>query len=227
MPQLIPAAVSGGLSLFGALKGNSDAKNALALQKSVFNKQSNMADTITRFAQNQHSMADPAISKAMSYYTSLASGNRGALNAAMAPEMASMTDTYRGATTALNKIAPGAQRDKALSDLIRQRAGQAGMMPMQARAGAVGQLGGLGTSVNNSANGLLGSASGIFSGMGSLANSMNQTQQQINQGWQSFGSNIGTTFLPMILNSLKGGGGGSSYAGNAISGVENSIFKNS
>lgn len=227
MPQLIPAAITGGASIFGALMGHHDTNSALALQKSVFNKESNLSDTISRFAQNQHSMGDPAIAKAMNYYTTLASGNRGALNAAMAPEMASMTDTYRGATTALNKIAPGAQRDKALSDLIRQRAGQAGMMPMQARAGAVGQLGSMGMNISNNANSLLGSSAGVFSGMGNLASSMSQTQQNINKGWQDFGSNIGTTFLPMILNSLKGGGGGSSYAGNAISGVENSIFKNS
>lgn len=192
----------GGVNGTGASGGTDLSQTGLAGQ------QVNLSKLISDVSQRQHSIAEPAIGKAMQYYTKLAGGNSAAIQNTLAPQIASMTDTYRGAESGMtNRMSAGAGRDRATADLQRQKAAQLSMMPMMARSNANDQLGSMGQQMMGSANSMLGLAAGPLSG---ASNSLNAAQQQSNanrSNFMDFGASMGKIFLPYLLN--KAGGGGS------------------
>lgn len=182
-------------------------------------KQSSLANNISEFAKQQHSMADPAMAKAMQYYSTLAGGNRGALQSAIAPQVGQVNSSYLGAERGmLARMAPGAQRDSALADMYRQRAGQIGDLSVGAHREGVQGLAGMGQQMYGNALSGFGAASGALSGAantygGAAALAQNQKQfeanlgQQKRQGWMNFGGSLGKILLPYVLNKAGGGGG--------------------
>ncbi len=80
----------------------------------------------------------------MNYYRTIAGGSRGAMTAAMAPEMGAITSAYRGAESALDRgPARGALRDVAGADIAREKAGKISGLALNARGGAMSSLAGL------------------------------------------------------------------------------------
>jgi hypothetical protein len=77
------------------------------------------------------------------YYRSLISGNRSAMQGAVAPERQQINATYEGAEEGAKRMR-GPSRDRALAKLRLQKAGQVGTLPYQARRDAIGAAGQLG-----------------------------------------------------------------------------------
>jgi hypothetical protein len=151
-PAVIAAGIMGGTSLAGSFMNRGNKKmeqQAMQGQQQIANRQSALANTISGFARQQHTMAQPAINKAMEYYMSVVgSAGQGAMTQAMAPQVAALNAQYGGAERGLMaRMGPGAQRDSAVADLYKQRVGQQGMAGINARQNAVGALADMGQNV--------------------------------------------------------------------------------
>lgn len=80
----------------------------------------------------------------MNYYRQIAGGSRGAMTAAMAPEVGAITSAYRGAEGALDRSPlRGAARDMASVDIAREKAGKIGGLALATRGNAIQSLAGL------------------------------------------------------------------------------------
>lgn len=191
---IIAAGISAGASLLGnrktaaekAMEGNARQQGAMASQ-------------IATMARQQHTIAGPALNKAMQHYMQLAGGNRAQLQGAMAPEMNMLMDTYKGAQMGTERMAPGPQRDHAIAELYRQKAGQMGMMPMQARQQAFGQLGSMGMDLNQGANQMYGMAGNVLGGQANALQGVAGMQQQRQAGWGALGGSIANIFMPYLM----------------------------
>jgi hypothetical protein len=110
------------------------------------------------------------LTRVAGYYSPMLSGSRGALDQALAPETAAITDAFRGGEKALQRSnIQGAQRDMAQADLIRDRAGQIGLLRPQARAFAAQSMAdigrtrvGAGLDTTQTGAGLMGQAGGLY-----------------------------------------------------------------
>jgi hypothetical protein len=168
-----------------------------------------MANMISQIARGQHTMAEPALQKAMQYYTTLAGGNRAQLASATAPEANAIMDTYKGAERGMtSRMAPGPSQERATAELYRSKAGQLGMLPMMARQSAFGNLSGLGTDLLREGNQLYGTAGNVLSGSNYGLSQLAGMQGQRQQGWVNFGQSMANIFGPWILGKLGVGGGG-------------------
>lgn len=190
--------IGAGVSIF---KGIQDARNAsraakgqeglMAAQQQLMGQQSGLAQEMSKFARNQADMSQPALQKAMQYYQTLASGTRGAMSAALAPDIARANEVYSGAQRGLSaRMAPGPQRDRAIADLYRDRAGKMALMPFQARGAAVGEMAGLGKNYLSSALDAYRGAGSALSGASGTASAASQTgvraqysRNQANDQW--------------------------------------------
>lgn len=209
---LIVMGVSAAASAYAAHKQGEQADNAASLQKSALDKQSALSQTMQTLGQNQISASQPALDAAMRYYRTAAQGNRGQIDTMLAPDRAAVNETSRGVERGLEAhMGPGAQRNQAEADLARQKQGQLGMMPMQARADSVGKLGAMGQQGTQMGFNALTGAAGALGGQTAGINSMFGLQQQGNQGWNQFGQDMFKTYGPYLMN--LGKGGGSSFGG--------------
>ena len=129
--------ISLGAGLFSSYKQAQAQGKAADMQKQMMQQQTALANEMKGIGQGQMTMAQPALNKAMQHYMTLASGNRAAIGSELAPETNAALESYRGAEKGLSRSTPaGPARDRAIADMYRQRAGQIGMMPFQARAQA-------------------------------------------------------------------------------------------
>lgn len=111
--------------------------------------------------QGQQYLQQPA-----NYFSTLLSGNRAAMNNAVAPAVAQITGNYRGATRALEHSGMrGAARDVATADLNRQRASQVAGLTTGVQPYAAEQLAGLGQNMMGLAPGMMGTAGTLYGGM--------------------------------------------------------------
>lgn len=70
------------------------------------------------------------------YYGRILGGDRGAIDSVLSPDRAVITETYRGAGKALDRMPAGGGKDLAAAELNRDRAGKLALLPGQARANA-------------------------------------------------------------------------------------------
>lgn len=229
--------VGAGISALGGALANKGAKAPTTQQQTaqpvgaqgledVYNKyvqpttqkSSALADEVTRFSQGQASLAMPGMQKAMQHYMDLASGDRNTMQSAIAPSVAAANSTYSGAQRGLSqRLAPGPQRDRAMADIYKQRAGQIGMMPFQAQEGAYGKMGdlanqgfqnamtGYGQAGQLMAPGTY-AASNFMGSMGNLYGGQQQIQAQKDiqgkKNWFDLGSSMGQVFLPYLMGKM-------------------------
>lgn len=207
MPAAIPF-IPAIVSTVGGMFGNrqTDAEKQMG---AVAQQQSQLARMMQDIAGKQFTMSQPALQQALRYYSTLAgAGGRAGINQMLAPQIGQVTDYYRGAERGLSaRMAPGPQRDRAIADLYRQKAGQLGMMPMQARAGANQALAGLGESINSQALSGLGGAAGVLSGQAGTLGGIAGMERQRQQNWMNFGEAIAPMWLQGFQNSGMFGGG--------------------
>lgn len=157
--------------------------------------------------------AGQAYGQAGSYFSPLLSGSRGAMDQALAPDRAAITDTYRGASNALSGMR-GGQRDLAQAELNRDRAGRLSLLAPTARAGAAqgmlqvgqgrtgvgGTQGGIGTS-------LAGQSVAAHGGATSPYSSLYQGAQQQDLARQHYANQSGSAIGSMIFDAMKASGG--------------------
>lgn len=177
-----------GISAYSAYRQQkSQGQNANA-QRDLMRQQSGLANEMGRFAKQQHSMAEPALNKAMQHYMTLATGSRGAIGAEIAPEVNSITEASRGAERGMDRsMAAGPQRDRAIAELYRQRAGQIGMLPFAARQNAF-------QSMEQAGNNRMAAAMEGYRGAGAALTGAGNTGVQANaignQRWNSINEAI-------------------------------------
>lgn len=222
MAAAIIPAVQLGISAFSAYKRHKEQKKAAEeqarLQAEAAAARGEITQQAPQFAEQGRQLGQiglPLLQSTSNYYRALIGGDRGAIDSALAPERASIQDTYRGASRGLSMLR-GPTRDLATAELNRQRAGQLGLLPAQARANAVagGQAAGefatsagldarsRGASLYESAAGLAQQAARTGIDQGYLRLAQNQQNFQQSQGWGSLFGEV----LKGVLN--RGGGGG-------------------
>ncbi len=210
MPAAIPLVIMGvsaATSAYAAHKQAKQADSGVEMQKSLLDRQSSLANQMSSFGQGQISSSKPALDKAMQYYTTLAQGNKGQINTALAPQLTGIAEAGRGAERGLTAhMGPGAQRDQALADLARQRQGQVGLLPGQARTDAMGKLADLGANAANRGQNALSGAAGALGGQTSGINSMFGMQQAGQEGWHQFGADMFKTYGPYLMGLGKSKG---------------------
>ena len=202
---LIVMGVSAATSAYQARKQGQANKQAIGLQQQQLDRQSALGQEISGFARNQMNMGGPALQKAMEYYTKLATGDRAAIGSQLAPDIAAVTEASGGAERGLTaRMAAGPGRDRAIADLYRQRAGQIGLMPFQARANANQQLGTMGQNLMQGAQNAYGAASNAFSNAGYQATntgaSISGAQRESNQMWGGIINNAGSLAMDWYKN---------------------------
>lgn len=173
---LIAAGIGAGGSIYAAHEARAGQQDANAASAPLIGAQTSLAQQQQRQGAQQFNFGFPLLQRSASYYGSLLNGNRASVTSTLAPTVSQINQTYSGASRNLDRMAPGAGRDEARAELDRQRAGQVGGLPLQARQGAAASLMGLGESAVGGGTGALGSASSIY---GQLIGA-NQTQQNIN-----------------------------------------------
>lgn len=147
-PMAIPALKIGG-GLLGSWLGSKLNKNPVgggqvappseqtyapsAQQTGSYNKLMAAGD---QTAQQGNQLQGPV----NNYYRALISGNRSAMQGAVAPERQQINATYEGAEAGAKRMR-GPSRDRALAKLNLQKAGQVGTLPYQARRDAVNAAG--------------------------------------------------------------------------------------
>jgi hypothetical protein len=150
--------------------------------------------------EGQISNSKPALDAAMKHYLTLAQGGRGEINSLLAPDRAAVNETARGTARGIEAhMAPGGQRDQAIADMNRQRQGQLGLMPMQARTDAMGKLAALGGQGMDRGYNFMSGAAGALGGQTAGINSMFNTQMAGQQGWNQFGADMFKTYGPYLM----------------------------
>lgn len=125
-------------ALNSSTKGLQDTAGSLAGTGARLGQQ---AGSFLGGAQTAFRGAAPAYDAAAAYYAPLAAGSRGAMDQALAPDRAAITDTYRGAGKAIEASGMrGGTRDLANAELNRDRAGRLSLLAPAARANAAAAL---------------------------------------------------------------------------------------
>lgn len=202
---LIVMGVSAASSAYQAHKSGQVAKQGMQMQQGMIDKQSGLANEISNFARGQMDLGGPAMRKAMEHYYKLASGSRGDIGSELAPDINAVTEASRGAERGLTaRMGAGPGRDRAIADLYRQRAGQIGLMPFQARQNAFGQLGTMGQNLYQGAQSAYGGAASALTGASTstanLAGYNNQAQANSNQQWGNIVNSAGSMAMDYYKN---------------------------
>lgn len=170
----------------------------------------------------QFKSGDTDLNAASGYLRNLVGGSRGAMTAALGPEIGAITGAYRGAQSALDRgPATGALRDVAAADIAREKAGKISGLAMAVRPQAVSQLSQIGTARQQAGLGLVGMGQGAAgTGISALAGA-NSPLSTIYQGelWRTGiqaqnQAAIGQFFANLMYDMLKNRGGSGSSGGN-------------
>lgn len=212
---LIASGISAGGSLGAAYMGsraaNSAQKNAaqrspeeLALIKS----QTGLADQQRRQGSALFAGAMPGINKSLDYYKTLLSGDRAAQTAAVAPEAETIGQAYSGADKAVRRQLVGGERDQALAENSRARAGQISRLITGQRPAAAQGVAGLSAGLLGESGGFSGNAANITA---NLLGNETQNRQQANQVGRETGQNtteqLGALIARLLGTSFRGSGG--------------------
>jgi len=161
----------------------------------------------------------------MNYYRTIAGGSRGAMTAAMAPEMGAITSAYRGAESSLDRSPMrGAMRDMASVDIAREKAGKISGLALNTRGNAVQSLAGLagqqqgmglqmmGIGQQDSAMGI-GALTGTTPALSQLYSGEMRRTEQASANQAAFGKFFAQMMFQMMKNKYASGGGSSSGGG--------------
>lgn len=168
----------------------------LALIKS----QTALADQARTQSAALYKTAVPAVTSTLDYYKNLLSGNRSARFAAVSPEAQDVAAAYKGADASVKNNLRGGERDQALAENARQRAGGIARLTTGVRPQAASALSSEGTSLLNTASGGTSAAGGIYSGL--IANETGN-RMNANQIGQEAGATTGKTYGSLIADLLS------------------------
>lgn len=178
-------AVIGGTALVGSYLNYRGAKNASKRtpeEQNALTAQTGVANQLRDQSSSLFRMGTPALSQAGRYYSTLASGNRGAMTQALAPEIEQTNQVYGGTRRSLARFLRGPDRDYQMGELERQRAGSVASLFREGRTNAVARLLDYGQGTTATATSALGGSAGIYGNVGRTAQNDrfagNQMQQQ-------------------------------------------------
>lgn len=169
-------------------------------------------------AQQSLTRASGSVGAASNYFSPILSGSRGAMDQALAPDRAMITDTYRGAERGLRDVR-GGTGDLARAELNRDRAGRLSLLGPSARAsaangmlqvgGAQGQIGATQAGVGTNLFGQSVSAhQGAANAQGNLFSGGNWRDAQNQAGNRESSSAIGSMIFDAIRSRGSKPGGG-------------------
>ena len=155
----------------------------------------------------------PKLQQAGNYFSTLAGGNRAALQQQLAPDVRNINDVYGGTQRTLARFLKGPDRDYQMGELSRQRAGQIGSLFTGARDRAAGTLLNLGQYGVSGGTTALSSAAGVAANAGQSAF---QNRVYGNQIGAQAGSNTASLIFSLLQSYLNrgatSGGGTGSFA---------------
>jgi len=201
-----PVIASGIGALFGSRDSGPKAAGGQSLsadQTALMQSQTRSADqatSLSKYLQKQAQYSAPAFGRAMGYYSTLLNGNRGAMQQAVAPEAAGITDAAKGATMNLERLGvTGGQKVQAQADLARQTGGQLGQLTVGLRPQAANALGNMGAQ----GMGFAGQALQGLTGAGSIyANALKQTTDIANTQYDR-NKQTGASLAGLIMPTLN------------------------
>ena len=188
-----------------------------ALLKNAGQQQLATGSALTGAGMKSFNAGDTDLNAASGYLRTLVGGSRGAMTAALGPEVGAITSAYRGAQSSLDRGgATGATREMATADLARERAGRISGLAMAVRPQAVSQLSQIGTARQQAGLGLAGLGQGAAGTGISALSGANSPLSTIYQGelWRTNiqaqnQAAIGQFFANLMYDALKNRGGGS------------------
>jgi hypothetical protein len=152
MPAAAPFILNGALGVGSTIAGHYAGKSAAAgamnrspEEQQAINQSLALGRSSAQLGQQFSSLALPRISQGLNYYGTLLGGNRAAIRGAVSPELQDIGEAYKGADVAIGRgYMQGGQRDQALAENARAKAGQisrliGGVRPMAAQG--ISQLG--------------------------------------------------------------------------------------
>lgn len=166
------AAVIGGTALVSSYMNYRAAKKAgqrTPTEDTALNAQTGIANTQRNQSESLFRMGTPALSQAGRYYSTLASGDRGAMTQALAPEIEQTNAAYGGTRRNLSRFLRGPDRDYQLGELERQRAGAQASLFRDGRTNAVARLLDFGQGATGGAASMLTGASNTYGSVGNTA----------------------------------------------------------
>lgn len=225
----VPALIMAGASAagtYGAGKiGKSAQKNAMQRtpeELALITSQKGLADQMGQQGRQLFSAGVPAVRSTLDYYQSLLSGDRQARMNAVSGEAQDTAEAYSGADRAVSQRLRGGERDQALAENSREKAGQIARLVTGVRPMAAGATGDLGTRLIGAGAGLSGQGASI--GANLLGNESQNRQFGVQAGQnaagdasESFGRLLGM-FAPSIMGMKVGGGGSSMLNGTGTAG---------
>lgn len=168
MAAAVPALVGGGIGLLSKAFGGGSSPASAA--------QSTATGSTLGQAGFLGSTANPLLSRAAGYYQALLGNSRAGLQTAIAPQVNSIADTYRGAEAGITQQGlRGGAKDMAVANLERDKAGAIGALPLQAKSAAAGAGGQLGATLSGQS---LGGYQGLL-GVGENARQFNVGQSNL------------------------------------------------
>lgn len=184
------------------------APGGSAIGQQAFGSQIGAANTLKGQGSQLFGQGQGQLQQSGRYFSTMASGNRGAMAQQVAPEAANINDVYSGTAKTLGRFLRGPEKDVQTAELERNRAGQIGSLFTGGRAGANANLAGMGSSAVGAGVGATGGAGSLFGGAANTAQAAqveeNKQQQQAGQGFGGLFINLLKTFI----NPAAAAGGG-------------------
>lgn len=194
MAAAVPFAVQGGIALYQHYKN----KKANAQNASLQANSQGLAGQMAQGAQDQSAFGQPLLNSAAGYYQRLLHGDRASMQSAIAPEVAGITDVYRGATRNLERSGvQGAARDQATAELSRDRAGKISQILPTLRPQAAAATGDLG---NQALSRMLTGQANAGNLYTNLLTGSNNRLQQTDQNDQAFSQSAGQLVAGLMKN---------------------------
>jgi hypothetical protein len=208
---LIPALIGAGGTVASSVIAGKSAKSAMkpsSEEAGYLQRQSALADLLRGQAETTFNTGMPAVTSAMSYYDTLARGNRAKMQEQLAPSIAQITEQYRGAEGSIRRNVRGAQRQQQLGELSRDRASKLALLTTGQQTSANDAMARLGEGLLGHSSGSAGRAGGILDSMtGNAANRRAYGQQVGRETGASMGGMV-ADILKQNQNKKWGGGGG-------------------
>lgn len=179
MNSVNPKVAPGGSAIGqGALAGQNAAAGSLGSQGSQLS-----------------AFGTPLLAQSGRYFSTLASGNRGAMTQALSPQIAATNDVYGGTARTLSRFTRGPEKDVQLAENERQRGGAIGSLFGAGRAGANSELANMGATATGQGIGATGASGSLF---GNVANTSQAAQIEQNKEQQQSGQGFGGLFFDIL-----------------------------
>jgi hypothetical protein len=201
--------ILGGLTAASGGFGSGSGGDLTGAAADSIKQQSELSKSLAGYSKDQYELSRPAQTQALGLYSKLASGNRGEVNAAIAPQLNTINEQWRGNQSHLEQQGiRGGARDAGIMEANRMKTMQMGMLPMQARMDANDKLGTMGLQgTGQGLQGLSGAAGANASAMRGLADlqSEQNRQKEIRAGKiGAFGRSMSDLLMPWLMGQRGG-----------------------